>query len=291
MLSRTLQHAYFRPAAPLDGYVDYIQVSLSSPDRDDPVTVTTLVRPYCRLTVKLGGPVYRRRASGTSRTPSRGLIGINETPYQAIAYGDIFVVLVGFKPWAVRCFFDVDIAGLRDGMLSLRQFPGLAVEGADGDRPMPADDQSGRGVEEVVDSVQACLRARLVPERRDQAVERAVSMIVERDGAVRVDDIARACWMGTRQLRRRFGRAVGTGPKAFARIIRFHRALALASEERDWTRVAFRAGYADLPHLDREFRAFANDSPTGMVHAGSPPANTAADTLERNRWSSALDGR
>jgi len=51
------------------------------------------------------------------------------------------------------------------------------------------------------------------------------------------------------------------GPKAVARILRFQRALRLLSEGRALADVAYYCGFADQPHLNREFRALAGGTP------------------------------
>ncbi len=70
--------------------------------------------------------------------------------------------------------------------------------------------------------------------------------------------------VGQRHLRRRFTAEVGYGPKRFARVVRLHRALAIAGSggERGWSEVAFEAGYADQSHLVNDCRALAGVPPT-----------------------------
>ena len=65
-----------------------------------------------------------------------------------------------------------------------------------------------------------------------------------------------------RHFAARWRRDVGMGPKAVARILRFERALRLLREGRALADVAYDCGYADQPHLNREFRALARQ------HAG-----------------------
>src|SRR5262249_31067146 len=64
---------------------------------------------------------------------------------------------------------------------------------------------------------------------------------------------------------------VGTGPKTFARLVRFQRALAAlaARPQASLADVAFAAGYSDQPHLNREFAALATISP-GQYRAAAP---------------------
>lgn len=56
-----------------------------------------------------------------------------------------------------------------------------------------------------------------------------------------------------RQLRRRFTRATGLSPKAYARIRRLRHALVRAAEGSDgWSMIAAGAGFSDQPHLVNE---------------------------------------
>ncbi len=95
--------------------------------------------------------------------------------------------------------------------------------------------------------------------------------------------------IGDRQLRRRFGDAVGYGPKTLERILRFQRFLALATPgheitgheiaaadespgPRDLARLAFEAGYADQAHLTRECTRLAGLPPAALLASGAGPA-------------------
>jgi AraC-like DNA-binding protein len=75
-----------------------------------------------------------------------------------------------------------------------------------------------------------------------------------------------------RQLRRRFGAAVGYSPRTLARVLRLQRFLALAGPGGDLARVAAEAGYADQPHLTRECATLAGIPPGALLAAGAGPA-------------------
>ena len=66
---------------------------------------------------------------------------------------------------------------------------------------------------------------------------------------------------------------MGYGPKRLARVLRLQRALAMARREPrlGWSAVAFRAGYADQAHMDRDWRQFAGASPTRWLSAEQFP--------------------
>jgi AraC-like DNA-binding protein len=93
--------------------------------------------------------------------------------------------------------------------------------------------------------------------------------------------------IGERQLRRRFGDAVGYGPKTLERILRFQRFLALATAGHelagrasphevapggDLARLALEAGYADQAHLTRECTRLAGLPPAALLASGAGPA-------------------
>jgi transcriptional regulator GlxA family with amidase domain len=70
--------------------------------------------------------------------------------------------------------------------------------------------------------------------------------------------------LSSRQLEREFRSGVGLSPKALARIVRFQNLLRLVGEGplREWAYLAVEGGYADQPHMVREFREFAGQSPS-----------------------------
>ena len=86
----------------------------------------------------------------------------------------------------------------------------------------------------------------------------------------RVDELAEALGISERQLRRRFHRDVGYGPKTLDRILRFRRFVSRAREvadrDQDLAWLAADLGYADQAHLSRDC----------VRLSGMPPARLAA---------------
>jgi hypothetical protein len=98
------------------------------------------------------------------------------------------------------------------------------------------------------------LRALRAPARAADRAVREVLRGVHADPGAPVS--SHVVGLSERQLRRRFQVAVGLSPKAYARVVRLHRAMALARAAGvpDWAEIAVRAGYYDQPHLLAEFR-------------------------------------
>ncbi|WP_349497742.1 helix-turn-helix transcriptional regulator [Actinokineospora globicatena] len=76
--------------------------------------------------------------------------------------------------------------------------------------------------------------------------------------------------LSERQLNRRSHAAFGYGPKTLHRVLRFQQALTLARQGLGFAEVAYRAGYADQPHLAREVRTLAGQS-LGELTSGRKP--------------------
>jgi AraC-like DNA-binding protein len=87
-----------------------------------------------------------------------------------------------------------------------------------------------------------------------------------------------------RPLTRRFEAKVGKSPREFVRLGRFALAwqTAAAQPRATWATVAAEAGYADPPHLDRDFRLLAGAAPT-RVFAEGRDVNTASCPIRSSR--------
>lgn len=96
---------------------------------------------------------------------------------------------------------------------------------------------------------------------RDDAVAAAVDLLIASGGTAPIGFVARAAGLGERQLRRRFSAATGLAPKQFASVQRVRRALILSLAGESWADVAFDAGFADQPHLNRSVRAAFGAAP------------------------------
>lgn len=86
-------------------------------------------------------------------------------------------------------------------------------------------------------------------------------------GGANVTAVADELGVSERHLRRVFREAFGVGPKAFARLARFQRALsaARADECAAWATIAADAGYYDQAHLIAEFNAIAGAPPRALL--------------------------
>lgn len=116
-------------------------------------------------------------------------------------------------------------------------------------------------------------------------VAEAWRLILARDGGVPIATVAAHVGWGRRHLAERFRLATGLTPKEAARVARFEKALRLLRTQRPpLAALAVAAGYADQPHLAREWRALTGVSMTTWVREELPfiqddPARVGAHSM------------
>lgn len=171
---------------------------------------------------------------------------------------------VRFRPGAAARFLPVPLGELTDLRVPLDALWGREA------RPL-ADAVEWPVMPGRVARVEAVLLARLAREARrrrddERLVARAVALLRQARGGAGVREVAAALGVGERRLERAFHYTVGLGPKALARVLRFRRAVraiqsAAGAGPAGWAALAAGAGYADQPHLIREFKALAGVTP------------------------------
>jgi AraC-like DNA-binding protein len=135
-----------------------------------------------------------------------------------------------------------------------------------------------RGLEAAVAVIAGCLEARAAAfDRPDRRVAACLSAIASSAGAATVDDLARRCGLGARQLERLFRDAVGLAPKTLGRLARFHAALRACEAGAPLAAAGLAAGYADQAHFAREFRRVAGLTPSAFAAERAPLAAAFAD--------------
>ena len=182
--------------------------------------------------------------------------------YPVVGPVDLFGVR--FRPGGSFRFLGVPLWELTDQRVPLDDLWGSEAL-------LLADAADAVTLEERVARAERVLLARLRSRaaRRTAAEElagRGVALLRRARGGVGVREVAAALGVGERRLQRAFDHAVGVGPKALAGVLRFRRltqAIAAASERGPipWAALAAEAGYADQPHLVREFKRLAGLTP------------------------------
>ncbi|NUT49056.1 MAG: AraC family transcriptional regulator [Saccharothrix sp.] len=198
-------------------------------------------RPYRQLIVPYPNVHLTFHAGGASVTGVSSGHVVKELDGTGRVFG------VAFRPGAFRPFLRAPVQSITD-----RSAPAATLFDH---LPAHAD----------LDSVEHVLR-RALPEpdpRSRQAVE-VVDRIVGDPALTRVDALAREVGGSVRGLQRLFAEHVGINPKWVIRRYRLHEVTERmrAGGRIDWAALAADLGYADQPHLVRDFTALFGETPT-----------------------------
>ena len=158
-----------------------------------------------------------------------------------------------------------------------------SMEGVLGSRANQAREQAGQSASdgERTTVVFAFLRSlhqgHAAP---DAAISHSASLIESAHGLGALDAFIPP-GMQARQWQRRFLRATGLSPKAFARIARLQRLIALyrSGQWRRWADLALETGFYDQAHLANEFRSFSGQSPDAFFRQGRGMAEFYRDAF------------
>lgn len=228
---------------------------------------------HVTLIVSLHQPVVLASGPDRSRPPEAHMSmvgGLHLGPVVIAHDGTQSGIHVDIEPFALPVLFGCAASDLTDETVGLDALLGASPARELEERLLAAPTWSARFA--VVDEV--LLRG--VPDRSPAlapGVAEAWRRLVATHGRVSVAALADEVGWSRRHLSERFGRELGLPPKAFGRILRLQRATGLlkADPRRSLADVAAIAGYADQPHLNRDFRELTGTSPTVWMAAERLP--------------------
>jgi AraC-like DNA-binding protein len=161
------------------------------------------------------------------------------------------------------------VLGVPDSTIAGRIVPLEDLWGDAAERRLVERIAAARDMPEAAAVLERAISERLAPEARHRARNDLVLAAAGRltRGDENVGIVALDLGVSERQLRRVFHQTIGVGPKTFAKVTRFRRAVRAAREEAhpSWARIAAAVGYYDQAHLIAEFRAIAGVTPQTLL--------------------------
>jgi len=172
--------------------------------------------------------------------------------------GPVATMGVRFRPGGAYRFLPFPVALLTDSFV-----PTNNIWGRLGD-DLEAAVLSARSHQHRQHAIETFLLSRLIASEPRRRFDAAIREVMRTRGQVRVQQLATTVGCSTRQLEREFRAGAGLSPKALTRIIRFQEVLRVVGEDalRQWVNIALDCGFADQPHLVRDFRNLSGQSPT-----------------------------
>ena len=218
-----------------------------------PSPTVTLIVDLCGGLV-LTGPGLARQTSFTC-----GLGELHLESFTIHHDGTQIGVQLDLSPGAVRRLFGIPVGAL-SSMVELDQIDAsLTSRLRDAVGAVPHAMRRQTATEILADHLTERCDA---PDQADPDAVRAWQRILHTRGRIRVSSLVKESGCSARRLTGVFAAEFGMGPKQAARLVRFDEARHLLEGGRLPADVAADLGYADQPHLSREFASFTGYSPT-----------------------------
>jgi AraC-like DNA-binding protein len=193
----------------------------------------------------------------TMQSFSSFLVGMCDQPINTEYRGGRKGVQIRLDPLAAYALFDVPMYEIKNRIVALSDLLGQVAYQWEQHVLSARDSPARFGI------LNRLLGDRIASGARPSAeVTLAWRTLQRTGGGSRVDELVSDAGCSHRQLAKLFRSQVGVNPKTAARVLRFERAARMLETGRvSPSQVAAVCGYADQPHLTREFRRLADVTP------------------------------
>ena len=185
-----------------------------------------------------------------------GITGISDSVKLFSNPGDIGTILVFFTEAGLAFFTSCPANELFDQSVSLDHIFNKHAICATEERLASAKTDKQR-----IQIVEQFLLSQLKDIRNDKLVMEAVKLIYQSKGTIRISELRKKLLISQSPLEKRFRKLVGTTPKKFASIVRFHTVLDSIGDARSLTAICYEHHFFDQSHFIRDFRQYTGDTP------------------------------
>jgi AraC-like DNA-binding protein len=221
-------------------------------DRDLPRLA--IPRPAVQIVVRLG-PSARGgldvHAFGVQQRVRRKLIRAGQR-----------AVMAGLHPGTAKAVLSIPADAIAGRVVELDDLWGNAAT-----RRLLDQLATARSTIEAARMLESSITVRAADVDQTSANSRLAKEAAARLASANVSTVADDLGVSERHLRRVFSESVGVGPKAYAKLVRFHRALRAARDDSaaSWASIAAATGYYDQAHLIGEFQAISGATPRAFL--------------------------
>lgn len=242
----------YLPCPALQPYVKYFAFSEAEEEQSYKVIPgTSLV-----LGMQYRGSLKKRENGSDTPLATAGITGLLDSYRVFTNSKNIGTVLVFFTETGASHFFNVPLNELFSESLSLDTFIRKSeIETIEEQLCEAATD--GRRIA----IIEQFLLSQLHNHDGDVLVDKAVNLIVNSNGTLRITELAQRLYISQSPLEKRFRKAVGASPKKFSSIIRLQTALNSYGKGENLTELGYTAGYFDQSHFIKDFRQFTGETP------------------------------
>jgi AraC-like DNA-binding protein len=112
-----------------------------------------------------------------------------------------------------------------------------------------------------IDIIEKLLLKKITGHTPDLLIGDAIRTIKQRNGIIRIKDLAASLYISQDAFEKRFRNQAGCSPKQFASIFRLRNLIRKYSSYPSLTDASYEAGYFDQSHFIKDFRLFTGHSP------------------------------
>lgn len=188
--------------------------------------------------------------------PKNVLHGQITKPVEVSATGKTGLIIFSFYPWGISKFIKEPYAELTDRSFDLADFfPSAKIDN------LHSRIMESKCNNERVNHIQDFLIRNMIDKNEDEVTVSVSKIINQKNGNIKLSEIAKEFRISSRHLRRRFSAVTELTPKQFAEIIRFQKSLYLKKCGFHWGDIAESCGYYDQSHFIKEINKYAGTSP------------------------------
>lgn len=192
------------------------------------------------------------------RRPAAMIAGPFDRPFDVLTEDQRDIVGIAFEPGRAWSFLPGSVDALRGDHVSLDDLWGRHATEALREALLAAPTAAAR-----LDVLEAALiDHQHGPVPPDPMIAEGLRRL---PSTPRIDTLADELGVSRRRFTQRFRERVGLPPKRWARLQRFHAALARSTESLDLASIALACGYFDQAHFTHDFTAFAGAPPSEVL--------------------------
>lgn len=212
------------------------------------------------------GIMFQQSTNGFYRLPKRKLLselflyGQTLAPVALESKGKHQFVVIQLYPFASKYLLGVDPKILNDECFDLLQLSHIDAGGYK--RRLEESSSLAEKIDIISDLMLALIKHHQLPPN-DQ-IQAAISLILKKQGNVKITEILSQVYMSERTFERRFFAQVGLKPKQFAKIIQFQSSLHRLNEANfdKLVEVGIESGFSDQSHFIRAFKNYTSQTPS-----------------------------
>lgn len=247
-------------------YMTYQEYSATSPLNDNVKCFWTLDRFYSadknyetvlpdsffELIINLGDPYYIIEDNLKKTLPKCFLLGFLTKPYLLYCDGQVNLIAARLYPWGAKIIFGDTIKHIADGYLDTSLF-------------ISGSKFANQSVNEVLAVFPEKLLNEIIKSQFEKTtVQAATQLLYQNNGVFKIGELAKLLYTNPRSLQIDFQKDYGVSAKHFAKNFRFDKIKKTLSQNPDTNlkELAYDYGYTDQAHFIKDFKSFANMTPT-----------------------------